>query len=414
MAASLTSLSAVLKEFYLGPIQEQLNQEVNVFKLFDALSVEWAGKIAVIPVHLARNSAVRAVGENGTLPAAGQEGFDDLRVVAKYIYGRFQFSGPAMAASSKQIGSFGTITQLEMDKLVEDVKIYADLCMFTGGQGIGFVWQKQNGTTFEYSGRSAPFVGVGPGASVQLFRLDDYTAVGAPTQLNAISSTSLTVAANINTAAVPVGVPMLVLHNGFNAIGDTNVLPVEPTGLVGNLGLQSFFSIDRSQAVNASMRSNFRLADATNATYQPLALDGLQSVLDKITLASGQEPDIIWMNPLQRQSYTTLLQGTSAGNLFTTTRGEVGKGDAGFSGLGYNNIPIRTAQHCPTGSIFFMKQKTWKRCELKPGGFADNEGKILSKVPNQDAYEGFWNMYYETVCLRPNANGVLTAVETAV
>lgn len=35
MAASIASLAAILKDFYLGPIQEQLNNEVLALELFE-------------------------------------------------------------------------------------------------------------------------------------------------------------------------------------------------------------------------------------------------------------------------------------------------------------------------------------------------------------------------------------------
>ena len=401
--ASITSLSAVLKEFYLGPINEELNQEINVFKLFDSLSVEWAGKVAIIPLHVSRNPAVAAVAEGSPLPTAGHEGYERLQVTAKFVYGRFQMTGPAIASAAKAIGSFGTITQLEMDKLVQDVKVYCNKLMFVGGPSIGLCWHDGSTAQPDYSGRYGVEVPVGPGQTVNIYNASDATTLATGVTVLAVTEKDITFAAPVTFVK---GETYVVSHNASK-------FAVEPTGMIGNLGAPTLFGIDRSNPDNAILRSNFKLAGGTTASgaYDDLALDDLQTIIDKILLASGDEPNIIWMNPVQRQSYTALLQGTSVGNLFTTTRGKPGEGDAGFTALGYNNIPIKTSQNCPKGSIFFMAQKTWKRCELKPGGFAEEDGKILNKVPNLDAYEGFWNLYYETVCLRPNANGILTAVK---
>ena len=46
MAATLTTLSAVMKQFYLGPLQDQLNNEIMAFDLFQKEKVDW-----VIPFH---------------------------------------------------------------------------------------------------------------------------------------------------------------------------------------------------------------------------------------------------------------------------------------------------------------------------------------------------------------------------
>ena len=40
MAASLTTLSAVMKQFYLGPLQDQLNNEIMAFDLFQKTKVD--------------------------------------------------------------------------------------------------------------------------------------------------------------------------------------------------------------------------------------------------------------------------------------------------------------------------------------------------------------------------------------
>jgi hypothetical protein len=76
MSASISSLTAILKDFYLGPIAEQLNQEILVYELFEKATVDWSGKQVVIPVHVARNSGVDAAADDGTLPTAGSQDFE--------------------------------------------------------------------------------------------------------------------------------------------------------------------------------------------------------------------------------------------------------------------------------------------------------------------------------------------------
>ena len=56
MAATLTTLSAVMKQFYLGPLQDQLNNEIMAFDLFQKEKVDWVGREAIIPVRTARNN----------------------------------------------------------------------------------------------------------------------------------------------------------------------------------------------------------------------------------------------------------------------------------------------------------------------------------------------------------------------
>ena len=46
------TISAILKDFYIGPLQEQLNNEVMCLEMFEKAKVSWAGRQAIVPVHV--------------------------------------------------------------------------------------------------------------------------------------------------------------------------------------------------------------------------------------------------------------------------------------------------------------------------------------------------------------------------
>ena len=140
MAATQATLNDILKEFYLGPVQEQLNNSVMVLDLMTKATVDWNGRVAIIPIHVSRNIGVEFVGESGLLPAAGDQGYSRLEVNAHFLYGRFQITGPAMSAAGKGgANSFIGWMEAEMDKLVNDVKNASDNAMISGGRVLGFL-----------------------------------------------------------------------------------------------------------------------------------------------------------------------------------------------------------------------------------------------------------------------------------
>ena len=55
-----------------------------------------------------------------------------------------------------------------------------------------------------------------------------------------------------------------------------------------------------------------------------------------------------------------------------------------------------------------------KCAQLEAPGFADLDGNILARAGvgagGVDAYEGYYRMYMDVYCERPNANGVLTGI----
>jgi hypothetical protein len=201
MSATLNTVDAVLKNFYLGPLQKQINDEVAVLEMFEKATVTWSGKQCVLAVHTARNTAVFSTSDGGLFAAAGQQTVANLNVTAKYIYGRFQVTGPTIAsAKGGNARSFIGALNLEMGELVKDVRNYADQMSISGGVVKGFLCQKQasgntaaaqqnagiagdtDRTTWQYDGDFTFLSNVVQGTpatwvAVDLIRMDTYNAV---------------------------------------------------------------------------------------------------------------------------------------------------------------------------------------------------------------------------------------------
>ena len=135
----------MLKEFYQGPVAEQINNRVWMREYFQKKSKGWTGKQMVIPVHIGRNSGVGFQGEApGALPTAGEQQYRDLRVNAHSSYGRFQVSGLAMdTASTAGAGAFAGVMNEEMDRLVRDVSNNENAINIFGGPTKGLLNQRR-------------------------------------------------------------------------------------------------------------------------------------------------------------------------------------------------------------------------------------------------------------------------------
>ena len=66
-------LGPILKDYYIGPLQEQLNNEVMVLQMFEKAKSSWAGRQGIVPVHVDRNSGVAFKAENDSLKPAGSQ-----------------------------------------------------------------------------------------------------------------------------------------------------------------------------------------------------------------------------------------------------------------------------------------------------------------------------------------------------
>ena len=151
----------MLKEFYQGPVAEQINNRVWIREYFQKKSKGWSGKQMVMPIHVGRNSGVGFQGEMpGDLPTAGQQQYRDLRINSHSSYGRFQVSGLAMdTATSAGVGAFAGVMSEEMDRLVRDVSNNENAINIFGGPTKGLLNQRQAGTATPAAVQDATVIG---------------------------------------------------------------------------------------------------------------------------------------------------------------------------------------------------------------------------------------------------------------
>ena len=72
--STVSSLDTILKEFYSGPIRDQLNNEMLVFELFNRRKMSWTGRRVIMPVRVARNGSGELVADGDPLPTAQAQG----------------------------------------------------------------------------------------------------------------------------------------------------------------------------------------------------------------------------------------------------------------------------------------------------------------------------------------------------
>ena len=434
MSATRTTLDAVLKDYYIGPLQEQLNNEVMVLNMFEKAKITWAGRRGVVPVHVGRNEGalggVAFKGEGDPLPTAYNQVTKQLTFTAAYLYGRFQVTGPAIASAAKGgTASFIGALELEMDKLKDDVRNTADRTMVSGGRVVGFLNQRKaevGAGTWEFRGDFQKLrdacTAKGGNVDISVVDCSNSTLTGEAVTYEFIATVASIDATAINEADGEIDLTGALDTTGVAAgfacalvlsDGDAALLPLDdqPTGIYGNLGYVELFGVDRgSVAGDATVLQSVIMAqDVDNAgAAEALTLERMQQVIDNISVTSGMDVDVIMMNPRMRSRYTGLI----AGNIFKPVE-KATTGDGGFLGLSYGGVPIKSARHVDTGLILFLNTKCWKLAVLEDGKFADLDGSVLSRVSNSDSWEGFYKWYYNHYCYRPNANGVLTGITFA-
>lgn len=419
MAQTTTNADVVLKEFYLEPIREALNQKaVLMFAASDeedgpsdtsessgansfrglareSEDIEFAGKKWHQPAHTSRNEGVGAIAEFGGLPVAGQQGWTDLFDTLKHNVGVIELSRYAIKLSNQNEGAFLRLLEGETKGLVKDIR------KDVNRQGYG------NGT-------GALAAVTADGANTATVDSVQYLRVGM--RIDIVDSTNDTILASNRTITAIVASTKVVTYSGADVAVTTNHRLARTgswkkeinglSNLVSDTG--TVHGVDSSQAINTWHRSTVRLAAGA-----PFDEDTGQQVVDAIGDVSNGEVDFIVTTSGIIRRYAAQLKSMKRFNdaKSMTLRG-------GFTALLFNDMPMIKDVECPKGSMFFLNQDALMWIFLPNGSdpgkwdWVDEDGAILCrKADRTDGFEGYLAADHDLAAAQRNQLGKITGLE---
>lgn len=398
MAQSTTNADAVLKNYYLGPIREQLNMKAVLMFNADAETdeqrasytvsdnapdfrglaresetVEFAGRQWIIPAHTARNEGVGAIAEGGTIPVAGQQGWTDLQDSLKHNLGSIELTRYAIRLSQRNEGAFLKLLEGETKGLVNDIR--KDI----NRQAYG----NQTGALAAVAADGANTVTVD---SVQ------YLRVGM--RIDLVDVTNDTVFASNRTISAVNATTKVVTYSGADVTATTNhrlcrtgSWKREINGLaniITNVG--TLHGVDSTLAANFWWKST--LQDAAGNAFSE---DTGQQVVDAVDQTGNGEVEFIITTHGIVRRYSNQLKSLKRFNDrdSVTLRG-------GFKALLFNEMPMIKDVDCPKGLMWFLNTDALMWVYLPNGDapgywdWVDDDGAILTrKADRSDAFEGY-------------------------
>lgn len=135
---TLATADAILKDDYLGPIVEQLNQKTYMLDQIerDSQHIDHTGRRAVFPVHTSRNRGRGARGDGGTIPVAGVEAWQDAFVPITYQFQSMEITDGAVEASKTNEGAFISLLKAESEAVGVNLKKDMNRQIFGEGNGL--------------------------------------------------------------------------------------------------------------------------------------------------------------------------------------------------------------------------------------------------------------------------------------
>ena len=412
---TLTTVDAILKEYYLGPVQEQLNNEVLLLSRIEARSEDLVGKAAFVPLHTGRSSGIGAVGEDAALPAAGNQTYARAEYDLKYLYGRIRVTGPSMAKTKSDAGAFLQTLKGEMDGVRADLT--KDLARQVYGTGDGVIgtgvpdattatshtitlddWEPlKKGQLYVGQAINLFVASTGVAAAQTDFVISAVSIVAAATSTITVTSTSVALTA-VSYAITRNGV-VTEGKNRFNKNSRSNEVDglrrvvnsftsTSASAADGTLGTTAKSgSLGKIDAYTSTYWDNGRLFGGTPGTPEALTIMRVQQAINTARQAGGMPTAIVTSLGVQREFYR-LLQ---ANQQFVAPGGT--DYASGFSTLTYNGMPVIADMDAPWGKMYILDESTIKVFSDQDWHFLDGDGQTLRQVTGYDAYEAVMVRY---------------------
>lgn len=382
MAFDLAQANAVLKEDYIGPVREQLNNDNYVINKLVQNKQEATGKRFNVPLHIGRNNGIGYRAEGAALPTAGNQKYKESLANVKYLYGSIEITGPTIKAMRNDKGAFIRAVESEMKGLTRDLKDQRARALFGDGTG-RMATTAVNTTTntltvdkikYLQSGMKIDIVTSGGTVSVSGRTI---TAVDKALKTITVDGAALTTAAT----------DFIVLSGDYN---------VEAMGIGGIMSPTLTL-----QGINPATDSFWKPGIISNAgVNRALSLQLMRQAADTSELDGGKI-DLITTSYGVRAAYEALLTP----NVRYTSPMKL---EGGFDVLEWDGRALAVDRYHESNRMFFMDTSELDLYQLSDFEWMeDDKGAALAPVPGYDKYAATMFCYETLVTYKRNAHVAL-------
>jgi hypothetical protein len=395
-----STADAVLKEFYLPGIRSILNNEVFLLSQVETNSEDIEGRRAVLAINTGRNNGIGARAEMGTLPDAGRQGYAEERVTLKYNYGRIQMSGPVIRSMGSDRGSFTRAITSETQGVTRDLRNDVNRQLY--GNGVGTIATLAAAAAGNTGTMQTPtdtqkrqlqvgmYIDIGTAANP--------TASASNRRITSVNTTAGTFVFDGAAAAITVG--DIVTRAGA---GGTGAAQKEITGLLAQVAATGpLWNIDPTVVPDWKSYVDDP-GGAARAVSEAMFIKAAQEV----NINSGEEIDLWITTAGVHRGVAALLTSLKRFPTSTELKG-------GYSGLdmssvnqsntGSNTVTMVFDKDCQGGTAWGLTTRRFQWYKMSDWEFMEEDGAVLNRVPNTDAYEGTLFLYAELATDGRNAH----------
>ena len=377
---TMASADSALKNYYLGAVSQQLNTAVNPFlaKIRQSTADVWGKEVRRLAQY-GVNGGIGAGTEDGDLPSAAGNNYEQCITTLKNLYGTLEISDKAVRASENSAGAFVNLLNAEMEGLVSSAKANFSRMLYGDGNGyVGAISKTDDsGIYVDNIGR------LYEGMYIDIRSNSAVVEGGENIQVTSVNYGGGYITLSKEVTGTLVG-KYVYVHGAYGN---------ELTGFKAIFGTGDIYGLSRSGESYLTPAS-FSVTTLTEA-----------AIAEKIGYMEeyfNNRPNMILCSFKTRAKIAELL---SASRMQVNTAVLEG----GFTAITFDGIPVVADRYCDDGSIYLVNTEDFCIAQLCDWAWLEDEdGKILKQIPGKAAYSATLVKYAELICKKPCAQGVIT------
>ena len=383
---TLASADSALKSFYLDAVAQQLNTEVNplLAKIKQSTADVWGKEVRRLAQY-GVNGGVGAGTEEGSLPAAGGNNYDQFVTTLKNLYGTIEISDKAVRASENSAGAFVDLLNAEMEGLLRSSAFNFGRMLFGDGSGILCTVSAVTGNVVTVDSVK----NVIEGMTVDVLDADGDQVSGVTARrITAVDRTDKTITLSGGALTGVVAGCTLCVQGSHN---------LELTGL------GAIFK-DDGTLYGLSRAERPWMVPYIKESVGTISENAIQTAIDYLEETAGSRVDMIVCSWGVKRA----LQAVLSESRMQTDMAELA---GGYRTITYNGIPVVADRFCPAGTMYLLNTRDFclhQLCDWK--WLEGDDGKVLRQVPGKPLYTATLVKYADLICTRPCGQAMLTGI----
>ncbi len=385
---TMASADNALKSVYLGVISDQLNTAVNPLfaKIRQTTADVWGKEVR----RLARygvNGGVGAGTEEGDLPSAAGNNYEQFVTTLKNLYGTIEISDKAVRASENNVGAFVNLLSAEMEGLIRSSSFNFGRMLFGDGSGVLAKVVSVSGTTIT----ADSVKNIVEGMVVDF--LDGGAAIAA-----AAARRVLSVDRDAKTFTVSGGALTGVEKDAEVCVQGSYNLELTGLGAIFKK-TGTLYGIDRS--------AHKWMIPYIKTEVGEIGETAIQTAIDRLEETAGSRVDFIVCSWGVKRALQKLFSETRCNT-------DVMELEGGYRTISYNGIPVVADRFCPDGTMYLLNTKDFclhQLCDWK--WLEGDDGRVLRQVAGKPLYTATLVKYADLICTRPCGQAMLSGITEA-